>query len=82
MTNAYDKSYISTAQTSMGRMLDYVANVMHMDISMFFKYFIASGIARQFENGDFSVIAGKSGVERKADRLSWPGHFFLLGKCR
>ena len=63
MTNAYDKSYISTAQTSMGRMLDYVANVMNMDISMFFKYFIASGIARQFEDGDFSVIAGKSGVE-------------------
>lgn len=63
MTNAYDEIYLHSARTVMARMLDYVTNDMKMDMSLFFKYFIASGLAKEFEKGNCSVVTGKSGVE-------------------
>lgn len=63
MTPAYDKLYLNQAQTSLARMLDFAVHDLEYDLSFFFTMFITSGIAKRFEHGDFTVVAGKSGVE-------------------
>ena len=63
MIHAYDKIYLDKARTSLGRMLDFAVYDLNYDIAEFFELFIKSGIAERFENGDFYVIAGMSGVE-------------------
>lgn len=44
-------------------MLDFAVYDLHYDISEFFELFLASGIARRFKQGDFTILAGMSGVE-------------------
>ena len=63
MMHAYDKLYLDKARTALARMLDFAVYDLHYDISEFFELFIASGIARRFEQGDFTILAGMSGVE-------------------
>ena len=61
--HAYDKLYLEKARTSLGRMLDFAVYDLKYKASEFFALFIASGVADRFEHGDFTVLAGKSGVE-------------------
>ena len=61
--HAYDKLYLDKARTALARMLDFAVYDLHYDISEFFELFLASGIARRFEQGDFTILAGMSGVE-------------------
>lgn len=63
MIYAYDKVYLEKARTALGRMLDFAVYDLKYDISAFFDLFLTSGIAGRFENGDYTVIAGMSGVE-------------------
>jgi DNA-binding XRE family transcriptional regulator len=63
MIHAYDKTYLSKAQTVLGRMLDYAIYDLKYSLDDFFELFIVTGYAERFENGDFSLIVGKSGVE-------------------
>ena len=63
MTNAYDKVYLEKARTNLGRMLDFAVYDLKYAISDFFELFITSGVANRFENGDFNVLVGMSGVE-------------------
>ncbi len=63
MIHAYDKVYLDKARTSLGRMLDFVVYDLGYDIAEFFELFIRSGVARRFEQGDFSLLVGMSGVE-------------------
>lgn len=63
MIHAYDKIYLEKARTALGRMLDFAVYDMKYDITQFFSLFLASGIAELFEQGDFTVLVGKSGVE-------------------
>ncbi|MGI6081106.1 MAG: helix-turn-helix domain-containing protein [Candidatus Avilachnospira sp.] len=63
MIHAYDKVYLEKARISAGRMLDFSVNDLHYDIGDFFELFIKTGIAERFERGDFTLIAGMSGVE-------------------
>lgn len=63
MICAYDKVYLDKARTALGRMLDFAVYDLKYDITDFFEMFIKSGVATQFETGDFSVIVGMSGVE-------------------
>ena len=63
MIHAYDKVYLEKARISVGRMLDFSVNDLHYDIGDFFELFIKTGIAERFERGDFTLIAGMSGVE-------------------
>ncbi len=63
MIHAYDKVYLEKARTALGRMLDFATYDLKYDISDFFDLFLASGAASRFENGDYSVIVGMSGVE-------------------
>ena len=63
MIHAYDKVYLEKARTALGRMLDFAVYDLKYDITVFFDLFIRSGAAKRFETGDFTVIAGMSGVE-------------------
>lgn len=63
MTYAYDRLYLEKARVSLGRMLDFAVNQLHYDAEDFFRRFTESGIARKFEHGDSSTIAGRSGIE-------------------
>lgn len=63
MIHAYDKVYLEKARASLGRMLDFAVYDLQYDIADFFHLFLSSGIAARFGTGDFTVIAGMSGVE-------------------
>ena len=63
MMHAYDKLYLEKARTSLGRMLDFAVYDLKYKASEFFALFIASGVAERFEQGDFTILAGKSGIE-------------------
>lgn len=63
MIHAYDKLYLEKARTSLGRMLDFAVYDLNYDIAEFFDLFLTSGVAEDFGQGDFTLLAGKSGVE-------------------
>ena len=63
MIHAYDKVYLDKARTVLGRMLDFAVYDLKLDLTEFFDLFISSGIAARFEQGDYAVIVGMSGVE-------------------
>lgn len=63
MIHAYDENYVEGAMIRMGDMLEYACLDLGYDPDGFFKMFILSGIARRFQIGDVSVVAGKSGPE-------------------
>ena len=51
-TFAYDEEYVTLAQRVMGDMLDYAVNTLNYELQNFYRMFLISGIARQFENGN------------------------------
>ena len=63
MICAYDKVYLEKARTVLARMLDFAGYDLKYNITQFFELFIQSGVAERFGKGDFSILAGKSGVE-------------------
>lgn len=67
MTHAYNELYIDEAMSTMGQMMRYVDLDCHMDINIFFQWFIHSGVAYQFETGNPKYIAGMSGAELAAE---------------
>lgn len=63
MIPAYEKSYLSDAQNTLGSMLDYGVNDCGQEIDLFFQQFLSSGIAERFGQGDPKFVGGMSGVE-------------------
>lgn len=63
MIHAYDEMYVEGAMQRLGDMLEYACMDCGYDPDSFWKMFLDSGVARRFEIGDVSVIAGKSGPE-------------------
>lgn len=63
MIHAYDRVYLDKARTALGRMLDFAVYDLGYDMEVFFARFLSSGVATRFEQGDFTLLAGKSGVE-------------------
>lgn len=63
MICAYDKVYLDCAKRVLGRMLDFAVHDLKYGIQEFFSLFIKSGIAERFGKGDYTILAGKSGVE-------------------
>lgn len=63
MIHAYDEMYVEGAMLRMGDMLEYACLDCGYDPDAYWKMFLGSGLARRFEIGDVSVIAGKSGPE-------------------
>lgn len=60
---AYSYDYLITAQRIMGDMLDFAVNTCDMDIDRYFSMFLVSDISEQFQNGNPTYIAGKTGCE-------------------
>lgn len=63
MIHAYDKVYLAKAQNNLAAMLDFAVYDLKEDMTSFYQKFLHSAVCSQFESGDPSVIAGKSGVE-------------------
>ena len=84
MTHAYDEMYVEGAMVRMGDMLEYACLDCDYDPDSFWSMFIRSGLARRFEIGDVSVVAGKSGPELAYMVLSKADHrrYFPKAKWR
>lgn len=63
MIHAYDKSYLSKAQTTLASMLDFAVYDLKLSLASFYGIFLASNVSLRFGSGDAALIAGKSGVE-------------------
>lgn len=63
MICAYDKVYLDCAKRVLGRMFDFAVYDLKYPLEEFFELFIKSGVAERFGKGDYTILAGKSGVE-------------------
>lgn len=63
MIHAYDPIYLEQAMRTMGTMLDTAVLDLHMELSAFYRLFLATGIADRFASGEANLLAGKSGCE-------------------
>ncbi len=73
MNCAYDEDYVRLAQRIMGDMLDYAVNTLEYELGFFYQMFLISGIARQFEIGNPTYVAGKNGCEVAREVISLSG---------
>ena len=69
MIHAYREIYLSKAQSILGDAFDYAVNTCGIPGEDFIRLFVASSVSKRMENGEPSVIAGKSGAETVADIL-------------
>jgi len=63
MTRAYREIYLSNAQSVLGDAFDYAINTCQIPGDDFVRLFAASSVSRRMENGEPSVLSGKSGIE-------------------
>ena len=63
MTHAYREIYLSNAQSVLGDAFDYAINTCQIPGDDFVKLFVASTVSRRMENGEPSLLSGKSGIE-------------------
>lgn len=76
MIRAYQEIYLSKAQATLGDAFDYAVNTCKIPGEDFIKLFVASTISRRMENGEPSLLAGKSGIEIASDVM-----LETRGKC-
>lgn len=67
MTHAYQEIYRSKAQSVLGEAFDYAVNSCNIPGEDFAKMFAASLYSKRMENGEPSLLAGKSGIELVVD---------------
>lgn len=60
---AYPSDYLTSAQRILGDMLDFAVNTCDLDIDLYFGLFTVSSVSVQFQNGNPTYIAGKTGCE-------------------
>ena len=70
MTSAYREIYLSNAQSALGDAFDYAVNTCGIPGDDFVKLFCVSSVSRRMENGEPSLLAGKSGIEIAAEVVS------------
>lgn len=63
MMNAYSELYLDDAMNNLGDMIEYAICDLGYDPDVFWGWFISSGIATMFENGNPKYVAGMSGYE-------------------
>ena len=61
--NAYSELYLDDAMNNLGDMIEYAICDLEYDPDVFWGWFISSGIATMFENGNPKYVAGMSGYE-------------------
>lgn len=64
---AYQEIYLNKAQKTLGDAFDYAVNGCGISASDFVKLFTASSVSKRMENGEPSLLAGKSGIEIASD---------------
>ncbi len=62
-TRAYNELYLKNAASALGVMFDFAVKYRKENLDDFFKKFIDSGVAEQFENGNPAYISGSTGVD-------------------
>ena len=65
--HAYQETYLSKAQASLGDAFDYAINTCEIPGEDFIKYFTAGSVSKRMENGEPAFLAGKSGIEIAVD---------------
>ena len=65
--HAYQETYLSKAQASLGEAFDYAINTCGIPGEDFIKLFTASTVSKRIENGEAAYLSGKSGIEIAAD---------------
>ena len=70
MIHAYQEIYLSNAQAALGDAFDYAITGCNIPGDDFVKLFCGSSISQRMENGEPSLIAGKSGIEIAIDVVS------------
>ena len=64
---AYDRLYLSRAQSVLASMLDFAVYDLSIPIEEFYMRFLVSPLSNGFQSGESAVIAGRSGIELAAD---------------
>ena len=67
MIHAYQETYLSKAQSTLGGAFDYAINVCKIPGEQFIRLFTTSSYSKRMENGEPAVVAGKSGIEAAID---------------
>lgn len=70
MTHAYREIYLSNAQAVLGDAFDYAVNTCSIPGDDFVKLFCGSSLSRRMENGEPSLLSGKSGIEIAVEVIS------------
>ena len=60
--HAYNQLYLSKSSRVLGNMLHDAVVEFKIDGQRFLEFFVQSGVAKQFEEGNPKYIAGKSGL--------------------
>ena len=63
MIRAYREIYLSNAQSVLGDAFDHAISTCKIPGDDFVKLFVVSSISKRMENGEPSVLSGKSGIE-------------------
>lgn len=67
MIHAYQEIYLNNAQSTLGEAFDYAVNTCNIPGADFIKLFTVSSISKRMENGEPTLLAGKSGIEIASD---------------
>ena len=67
MIHAYQEIYLNNAQSALGEAFDYAVNTCNISGADFIKLFTVSSISKRMENGEPTLLAGKSGIEIASD---------------
>ncbi len=70
MIHAYPEIYLNRAQATLGEAFDYAINDCHLPGEVFTALFAASTVSKRMENGEPSLLVGKSGPEVASDILT------------
>ena len=70
MTHAYQEIYLSNAQAALGDAIDYAVNTCNIPGDDFVKLFCGSSLSRRMENGEPSLLSGRSGIEIAIDVIA------------
>lgn len=73
MIYAYNEVYLDDAMKNLGEAFDFASSVCHLNLDEFLGMFIASGVAKQFGNGNPKYVSGMSGTELVIDVLCKSG---------
>lgn len=63
MIFAYDKTYLENARIVLAKMLDFAVYDLHYELEQYYGLFLSSEISERFGEGDFTLLAGRSGIE-------------------